>query len=231
MKRMVVLDLWLVTVFCATVVAAPLGNVEKVQIQNGKVVVMQNGAAAFARENVTLPHGIVVDTNGFFRVNGGKPRQLNEGETLNREGMLLRADGSIMPVMDHVTLNRGRVVVMKDGELSDLKGTIKLGDGSVISDDAYITDKRGMRRKLLDGELFKTKGGALPARDTISMDGGRVTVQKDGSQIAVEPGRTITMNDGTKVFADGTVVRFDGTQVKLREGETLVIEGVIRRTP
>ena len=229
MKHMVVLALWLATVFSAAVVAAPLTNVEKVQMQHGKLVVMQNGAAAFARENVTLPHGIVVDTNGVFKVNGGKPRQLGEGETLNREGMLLRADGSIMPVMDHVTLNRGRVVVMKDGELSDLKGTIKLGDGSVISDDAFITDARGMRRRLLDGELFKTKGGALPARDTISMDGGRVTVQKDGSQIALEPGRTIMMNDGTKVFADGTVERFDGTQLKLKDGQTLVIEGVVRR--
>jgi hypothetical protein len=229
MKHMVVLALWLATVFSAAVMAAPLTNVERVQMQKGKLVVMQNGTAAFAKGDVALPHGILVDTNGVYKVNGGKPRQLNEGETLNNEGMLLKADGSIMPVMDHVTLNRGRVVVMKDGELSDLKGTIKLGDGSVISDDGYITDKRGMKRKLLDGELFKTKGGALPARDTISLDGGRVTVQKDGSPIVLEPGRTITMNDGTKVFSDGTVVRFDGTQVKLREGETLVIEGVIRR--
>jgi hypothetical protein len=227
-KHIVVLAVWLVSIF-SVAAAAPITGADKVQLQSGKVVVMQQGKATFAKADVALPHSIVIDTNGVYTVNRGKKRQLLEGETLDRNGMLLKADGSIIPVIDHVTMNRGRVMVMKDGDLSELKDRITLGDGSVITADAYIATKQGTKRRLLDGELFKLQGGALPARDTVSLDNGRVTVQKDGSQLVVESGRTITMNDGTKVFSDGTVVRFDGTQVKLREGDTLVIEGVVRR--
>lgn len=227
-KHIFVLAVLLSSAFVA-LIAAPLSGADKVQVQNGKLVVMQNGTATFAKTDVALPFAITIDTNGVYTVNRGKKRQLNEGETLDKNGMLLKSDGSITPVMDHVAMNRGRVVVMRDGELTDLKDQITLGDGSVITADAYITPKQGLKRRLLDGELFKLQGGNLPARDTVSLDNGRVTVQKDGSQLAVEPGRTITMNDGTKVYSDGTVVRFDGTQVKLQEGQTLVIEGVKRR--
>ena len=181
-KHIVVLAVLLSTAFCVALVAAPISGAEKVQLQKGKLVVMQNGAASFAKADVVLPFAITIDTNGIYTVNRGKKRQLNEGETLDKNGMLLKSDGTITPVMDHVAMNRGRVVVMRDGELADLKDQITLGDGSVITADAYITPKQGLKRRLLDGELFKLQGGNLPARDTVSMDNGRVTVQKDGSQ-------------------------------------------------
>jgi hypothetical protein len=37
------------------------------------------------------------------------------------------------------------------------------------------------------------------------------------------------MNDGTKVFGDGTVIMKDGTSRKLAEGEVLTVEGVVTR--
>lgn len=218
-------------ILCRVLTAAPLVSADRVQFQKGKVLVSQNNVMTEARQEVALPFDIMVNTNGAFTVAGGKPRQLQEGEVLDRSGMLLKSDGTLAPVMDHVAMNRGRVVVVKDGDASEVKDTVKLGDGSSISADAYLTPPSGPRRRLLDGEIFFLKGGALPARDTVSLKDGRVTVQKDGSPIVIEGSRTITMNDGTKVFGDGTVVRFNGDTSKLREGETIVLEGVRRRSP
>jgi len=209
--------------------AAPLTTAERVQFKSGKVYVAQNGGLKEAREEVALPFDILVQTNGAFTVKSGKPRQLQDGEMLDRNGMLLRPDGTIQPVMDHVTMKRNRMVVVKDGVVSDVKGRIKLGDGSTVSSDGYLTSPRGTVRKVLDGELFRLEGGNLPVRDTVTMQDGRVMVQKDGSTLAVGRNSTIMMNDGTKVFSDGTIIRFDGSKSKLREGETLVIEGVRTR--
>jgi hypothetical protein len=217
-------------ILCGVLTAAPLAA-DKVQFQKGKVFAMQNNALTEARQEVALPFDILVNTNGAFTVAGGKPRQLREGEILDRSGMLLKGDGTISPVMDHVAMNRGRVMVVRDGDASEVKDLVKLGDGSTISADAYLTPSSGTRRRLLDGEIFFLKGGALPSRDTISMKDGRVMVQKDGSPLVIEGARTITMNDGTKVFGDGTVVKFNGETKKLREGETIVVEGVQRRSP
>jgi hypothetical protein len=218
-------------ILCGVLMAAPLVSADKVQFQKGKVLVMQNNALTEAKQEVALPFDILVNTNGAYTVAGGKPRQLQEGEVLDRSGMLLKSDGTLAPVMDHVAMNRGRVVVVRDGDAGEVKDTVKLGDGSTISADAYLTPANGTRRRLLDGEIFFLKGGALPSRDTVSMKDGRVMVQKDGSPLVIQGSRTITMNDGTKVFGDGTVVKFNGETTKLREGETIVLEGVQRRSP
>jgi ribosomal protein L21 len=55
-----------------------------------------------------------------------------------------------------------------------------------------------------------------------------VIVQKDGSQLTVASGRSITMNDGTKVMGDGTVIRFNGDQTTVKEGQILALEGVVK---
>ena len=81
----------------------------------------------------------------------------------------------------------------------------------------------------MDGELFQFEGSALPARDTITMQDGRVMVQKDGTMLVVSPARSIMMNDGTKVLGDGTVIDFNGRQTKLSKGQILVVEGVVRK--
>src|SRR6185436_14897852 len=156
-------------------------------------------------------------------------RQLLEGEILGRDGMLIKPDGSIMPVMDSVSMNRGRVMVFKDGESTELRASMQLGDGTTILPEGKITTRDGSSRRLLDGELFQLEGGVVPARDTITVQNGRVMVQKDGAVLAVEPGRSLIMNDGTKVLGDGTVIHFNGEQSKLTEGQILIIEGVVRK--
>ena len=44
----------------------------------------------------------------------------------------------------------------------------------------------------------------------------------------IQPGRSIMMNEGTKVFGEGKVVSKDGTITNLREGQIITIEGVVK---
>ena len=211
-----------------SLVAAPMTGVEKVQFRDNKVFAWRNGAVIQTKTEVALPFEILVQTNGIFTVKGGKVRRLEEGDILGSDGMLLKPDGNIHAMMDHVTLNRGQVLQNADGEAATPRDSIQLGDGMTLRPDRKIITPQGKASWLLDGELFKPEGGTLPARDTITMQNGRVMVQKDGTMLALDPARSITMNDGTKVLGDGTVIGFlTGTQTKLAEGQVHIIEGVV----
>jgi hypothetical protein len=131
--------------------------------------------------------------------------------------------------MDHVTLNRGRVLLVKDGEATEVRDLVQLGDGTIIAPDWKITPRNGTPRRLMDGEFFLLEGNPLPARDSVTMRGGKVLVQKDGTTLEVPANRTIMMNDGTKVFWDGTIVTFDGTRSAVTEGERVILQGVVTR--
>jgi hypothetical protein len=210
--------------------SAPVGAIEKVQFKDGQVLAWPGGLVLEAPNEITLPFDIVIQTNGTFTVKSGRTRLLQDGEVLGADGMLIKPDGSIAPVMDHVTLNRGHVVVLKDGEPIEARGALQLGDGTVVSPDRKITPRAGLPRWLMDGELFQLEGSALPARDTVTVQNGRVMVQKDGSMLALDPARSITMNDGTKVLGDGTIIKFlSGERSTVSEGEVLIIDGVITR--
>ena len=93
-----------------------------------------------------------------------------------------------MPVMDSVSMDRGRVMVFKDGESTELRAAMQWADGTTIFPEGKIAFRDGSSRRLLDGELFRLEGGTVPARDSITMQKGRVMVQKDGAMLAIEPG-------------------------------------------
>ncbi len=217
------------TVGLISIIAAPSVVAEKVQFRNDKVVALPSGQELAAPNEITLPFDIVVHTNGTFTVKGGPSRQLQEGEILGSDGMLIKPDGAITPVIDHVTMNRGKVVLMKDGVATEVKGLLQLSDGTTVFPEGKISPRDGAPRRLLDGEIFQLTGGSLPARDTITMRNGKVIVQKDGSQLTVEPSRSITMNDGTKVLSDGTIIKFNGDQTAVSEGQIYTLEGVVKR--
>lgn len=218
---------WFVSLL--TVAAAPLSGVGHVQILNHHVVMFPSGKVLMAPNTVVLPLGIVVETNGTFTVNRGKLRALEDGDILGSDGMLLKPNGNITPVIDHVTLNRGHVIVVKDGEAAEPDKLVKLGNGTTIAPDWKIASPNGASRRILDGEYFELNGSAFPTRDTITMQNGRVMVQKNGSMLPVAPTRSMMMNDGTKVLGDGTVISFNGDRTALNEGEILLVQGVYVR--
>lgn len=209
--------------------AAPAPQIDKVQFQDGKVLVWPGGTPLMAPNEASLPYAIVVRTNGTFTVAGGKERSLTSGDVLDASGMLTKADGTVAPVMNHAAYKRGRLFITKDGVASDADRLVTLTDGSTLEADGKYTPRTGSPRRLLDGEMFLLDGTPIQTRDTITLRDGRVQVQKDGSVMTVAAGASIMMNDGTKVFGDGRVVNSNGQETRLAEGQIIVVSGVATR--
>ncbi len=209
--------------------SAPLPKVDQVRVLDGEVIALAEGKSFTPTNSVALPYGVKVMTNLTFTVNAGRERKLMEGQILNKDGMLQSPDGSLVPVMDHITQKDGKVTLVKEGVASVLEGETKLADGSIVMADGTYIEKSGRRTRLLDGQLIKLDGAALPATDTATLTAGKVVIQKDGSQLTLRLAQSIMMADGTKILGDGTVINSDGSTAKLVEGEVLKIEGVRRR--
>ncbi len=203
--------------------------VDRVMMKDGKMWETQGGQTTLMDQETRLPYDVTVKTNGTYTVKQGKERQFKEGQILRSDGMLISPDGSIVPVYDHITMKAGKPMITRDGSTEPLQSTIKLADGTRIQPDGYVVKPDGRTLRLLDGQIFQLSGKTIPATDTITLKGGKVIVQKDGSLITVAPGRSLMMNDGTKVFGDGTVLMKDGTKKKLAEGELLTVPGLVTR--
>src|SRR5205823_12464584 len=116
---------------------------------------------------------------------------------------------------------------MKDGESVPLQDDFEFPNGSHVSADGYLHGGSGTRRKLLDGEMIELTGKTIPANDTVLLKDGKVIVQKDGSLLELAPSSSLMMNDGTKVFGDGSVLGKDGVKKPLLAGEILKLQGVM----
>ena len=204
-------------------------KIDSVQFKKGVLNVLQDGVSAEATNEVTMPHDIKVSTNGTFRVNGGKERQLRDGQVLGADGMLASPDGTLKPVFDNIAVINGQPRLLRDGEVAPVQHNLVLADGSILTPDGFFVTKSGERRKLLDGETFELTGKPVASEDTIVLKEGKVWVQKDGNLLEVPPGRTIMMSDGTKVFGDGTVTAKDGARKTLVADEIVKIEGAAPR--
>ena len=196
--------------------------------KDGKVWALEGAKLAALTENVELPNNITVSTNGTFQVGKYSPRSFLEGQILGADGMLTSPNGRIEPVINHVALDAGKTVSSIDGGKSLVKQDLPLGaDQRLTPDRVLLGGERGWMR-VIDGLLFTSDGKVIPALDTISLQNGKVIVQKEGTRIGIEPGRSIMMNEGTKVFGDGKVLKRDGTSTQLSEGQVLTIEGVVK---
>jgi len=98
-----------------------------------------------------------------------------------------------------------------------------------VAPDGYCVYSDGGRSRLVDGQLFRLDGTFVPAKDTVTLKNGHVTVQKSGTLVPLTPIQIMGMNDGTRVHGDGFIQRLDGTTMQLREGQTILVDGVIVR--
>jgi hypothetical protein len=201
-------------------------KVSSVTFSQGKVQALKEDKAIDPTNDVIVASVALVQTNGAFRVNKGKERQLTEGQTIDSDGMLTSPDGSVTPIVDHLIVKNGRVQVVKDGVASPLAGEFALPDASKVTADATQRMRDGRLRRLLDGQTFKLDGTSIPVTDTASLQGGKVVLFKDGGRIELRRGQFMAMSDGSKVSGDGYVIKADGSRVNLKEGEILKLEGV-----
>ena len=167
-------------------------------------------------------------TNLTFTVKGGPKRELKDGQTLRKDGMLLSADGSLVPVVDHIAMLRGQPYVVVNGVASPVTTEKVLANGSRVLPNGTVFDEKGRKTRLIDGQLIKLQGGKIAAVDTVTLRDGKVVIQSQGSKIELAPRRTFMMNDGTKVFGNGTLKYSDGRTKELKDGETVEVTGVQR---
>lgn len=211
----------LTAAFCASA-----AEVTAVIRKGDQMLVDRAGQTEPMTADVTLPGDISVSTNGTFRVAGGKPRPLRDGDRLEADGMLTSADGRLVPVFDHLTKQGTQVLLVRDGQSQPLSQPFVLSNGIRVLPDGTLQLPSGRIRRLLDGQLLSLTGAVIAAHDTVTLRQGVVWVQKDGAQFSLARGRSLMMNDGTKVFGDGNVVRPDGQKLKLVEGQILKLPGV-----
>jgi hypothetical protein len=176
-------------------------------------------------EVLKWPNGVQIETNGTFRVKEGRVRALLEKQELQPDGTLINPDGTILPVFDHIVMKSRRVLVSADGEFQPLPAARTFSNGLTIHPDGVLTKPNGFKSRMPDGMMFRMDGSVLPSRDTISLKGGRVVVQKDGALIPIKSGQSIDMTDGSRVKGDGQVIRKGGKSIRLQEGQTLIVEG------
>lgn len=203
------------------------GGVDGVTVKAQKVYSISGDKLEVLADNLKFPFNVEVCTNGDFKVGKGKARNLQEGQVLRRDGWLLKQDGSVEPVFDHVVMKEGAVQVVRDGQAEPLAKPMSCANGLSLVPDGSCVYPDGARTRLMDGQLFQLDGTPIAAKDTISLKNGGVVVQKEGTLIRLSPVQIMGMNDGTRVRGDGLIQKPDGSSSQLREGQTILIEGAL----
>ena len=178
---------------------------------------------------VTFPGEIIIKTNGTFKVGQGQERKLEQGQAITVQGMLSKPDGTLVPVFDHYLAKHNLIYLVKDGgEPVLVDEAVVFADGTYLRPDAFYHSARGNLRRLIDGHTIALDGRIIQSLDTVTYKDGKVTVQKDGALLRVTS--SITMNDGTKVLADGTMISLDKTKaIKVGDGEMVILPGPVLR--
>ena len=200
-------------------------SVDGVTVKGDAVYCMRGGQLEVLTDDLKLPFDIVVSTNSCFKVGKGQERKLEEGQVLRRDGWLLNPDGSAWPVFDYVALKEGKVVVVRDGQTEPLTKTMTFPNHLRIAPDGSCVYPDGSSARLVDGQLFQLDGTSIPAKDTVTLENGRMVVQKSGKLITLRPSEIVGMNDGSRVQWDGTIRNRDGTVTRLHEGQTVLVDG------
>ncbi|MGD0745963.1 MAG: DUF6799 domain-containing protein [Verrucomicrobiota bacterium] len=200
-----------------------------VTVKDGKVYCLRGGQLEVLADNLKLPFDVEVDTNGNFKVANGKERKLEAGQVIRSDGWLLNPDGSVQPVFDHVAMKEGHVIVVRDGQAVPLAESMTLSNHLGVAPDGACIYPDGSRSRLVDGQLFRLDGVSIPAKDAVTLINGQVVVQKDGTLIHLKPVQVTGMDDGTTVRGNGFIQKRGGAPTPLREGQTVLIEGLIIR--
>ena len=196
--------------------------------KDGKVWAGQANKITPLEIDTELPNHIGISTNGTFKVGSYSPRRFAEGEILDADGMLIDPNGKLAPIIDHVAIDAGRTVSSVNADSAIMGQDIQLGTDKVLTTDRVLLGGEHGWMRVIDGLLFTPDGKTIPARDTITLREGKVVVQKEGTQLAIDSGRSIMMNEGTKVLGDGRVISPDGQATQLVEGQIIIIEGVVK---
>jgi hypothetical protein len=204
-------------------------SVEAVTVKDKEVYCLRGEDWELATNVVKLSFDIEINTNGTFKVAGGKERELTEGQVIRKDGRLVDPSGAVQPVFDHVAMQSGTVTVVRDGIAEPLTQTMVFSNKLTISPDGSVVYPSGDRSRLADGQLFRLDGTSVRAKDSATMNDGRVVVSRGGKLIPLGQMQIMGMSDGSRVQGDGLITWPDGSTVQLTEGQTVLIDGAAAR--
>lgn len=209
----------------ATFACAETAGVDGVTFKDDQLYVTQGDKLSPAETSISLPFEVEVETNGTFKVAGGKERKLERGQVILRDGWLVNTDGSVQPVYNHVAITAGKVLSVLDGQSAAISRTLVFTNGCRVEVDGWLIYPSGKRLKLIDGELFRLDGTSIPSKDAATLIGGKVVVQKAGTLITLPPVQIMGMDDGSRILGTGSIKKIDGATIMLREGKTVLLDG------
>ncbi|MCL5097876.1 MAG: hypothetical protein M1608_10205, partial [Candidatus Omnitrophica bacterium] len=195
--------------------------------KDNEVFVVKNAHRTRLTNELQLPHGLTVLTNGVVRTAGGQKKKLPPMRKLTFDGFWFMDEGLFYPFQDHYMLIHRQLYLVKDGILEPVQRAISFSDGTRLQPDGTIYTPDGRIVRMQDGQMVALDGRRLPATDQVMMKDGKVILFKDGSLLSLPPGRVMMMSDGTRVFGDGQIVRSNGQQFELQNGQRLPLPGAV----
>ncbi len=162
--------------------------------------------------------------------------RLTEGQMLFHDGSILLDDGTMSYLEDHYIQQAGKLVKVSGGKQTVQAPGLRLPNGIIVREYGRMLMPNGYLSILQDGQVLRADGEELAAWDTIQFQNGTVTLFKDGSKLALAPGRLMVMNDGTKVWGNGMISRrtrlsnWDEVKFQLPEGAMVRVPRVAGAT-
>ncbi|HLX65182.1 MAG TPA: DUF6799 domain-containing protein [Planctomycetota bacterium] len=130
---------------------------------------------------------------------------------------------------DGYSFKGGKVVMVKDGKESPVTAEVTLRNGSRLTTDGFVILKDGKRERFqenrwidMDGEYIVADAGTDDF-DGYCLEDGKVYVMRDRTPTLVTV--DVTLDNGSRISADGSIVLKDGTHNRLSEGQRILREG------
>lgn len=192
--------------------------------EGGTLFRLSNGERSPVTSELAQGDGYRIQIDGLIRRQQETLGRLGEGEILFHDGSLMRADGSMTYIHDHYVQQEGKLLLVTGRKATPVPVGHRLPNGVVVKEHGRIVMPNGYVSVLQDGQILSPDGRELPAWDSIQFHHGKVSLFKDGSLLTLAPNRMMMMNDGTKVWGNGTISRrtresnWDEVKTQLPEG-------------
>ncbi len=156
--------------------------------------------------------------------NGQNSRVVSDGRQMNAQ-----------PTADGYFFRDGRVMVYRNGNPTELTQETVFEDGSRLSVDGTLILRDGTRRRFRDNQYVTLDGRILDrermnasyreqnTRDGYFMRNGKVMSFRNGNM--TELTTETTLDNGTRIMADGTVIMKDGTRSRIGEKQWMSHDG------
>jgi hypothetical protein len=161
--------------------------------------------------------------------------------------------------MDGFTMKYGQMVILRGSHHDAMLDDMKIANGTLVMADGVVIQPNGKRFSIHDGDFMTFDGvlyrdGQMPppavatvttqtttvstpavapavvvVNDCVFMRGGQVMVSRGGTTYALVDS-SIRLGDGTVVTRDGTVNTPDGRSNSLQNGDSITLDGRMRRS-